>query len=147
MNESLAKPVANALISDLRAFAGVCEQALALAQCEYEALAGPAAFRHQEFDRQRTKLLPDIESLIGKLRRHRAVWCGVPQSQRERFPELARLFQTIQNLLMKVIMLDRENQQAMLKRGIVSVNDVPSAGARGPHYVADLYRKSSLSRT
>jgi hypothetical protein len=147
MNDSFAAPVAAALISDLRAFGDLCEEALALAQREHQALASQAAFSHQEFDRRRTKLLPDIELLLGKFRSHRVAWGRIPQSERERFHELKRLFQNIQNLLMKIILLDRENQQAMLKQGMIPVNHLPAAGARQPHYVENLYRKNSLSRT
>lgn len=146
MNDSSAATIAAALISDLSAFGVLCEDALALAQREHQALASQAAFEHREFDQRRTKLLPDIELLLGRFRSHRTAWEGVLQSQRERFPELKRLFQRIQNLLMKIMVLDRENQQAMLKRGMVPVNHLPAAGARQPHYVEGLYRKNSLSR-
>ena len=147
MNDSFAAPVAAGLIADLRAFGDLCAEALALAQREHQALGSQASFAHQEFDRQRTKLLPDIEVLAGRFRSHRIAWERVPQSQRERFQELKRLFQNIQNLLMKIIRLDRENQQAMLKRGMVPTNHLPAAGAGRPHYVENLYRKNSLSRT
>jgi hypothetical protein len=85
---------------------------------------------------------------VRKFRGHRAAWLQLPQSQRERFEELKRLFQNIQNLIMRVMVLDRENQQAMLKRGMVPIQHIPeAAAARQPHYVADLYRKNSLTRT
>lgn len=147
MNDSVASQVAAALDSDLRAFARVCERVLSLARHEHQALSGPGTFEHREFHQQRAELLPDIESLARKFRSHRAAWRQLPQAQRDRFEELKRLFQNIQNLLMRVMVLDRENQQAMLKRGLVPVQHIPEAGARQPHYVADLYRKNSLTRT
>lgn len=146
MNNSFVAPVAAALISDLRTFAGLCEEALALAQREHLALASPAAFDRREFDQRRTELLPEIESSLRKFRGHRPIWEQVPQSERERFEEPKRLFSNIQNLLMRVMVLDRENQQAMLKRGMVPVHHLPAVAAR-PHYVSDLYRKNSLART
>jgi hypothetical protein len=134
------------LTSDLSAFACVCEEVLSLARREHQALSGPGAYEHNEFDQRRGELLPDIESLVRKFRAHRAAWRQLPQGQRDRFEELKRLFQNIQNLLMRVMVLDRENQQAMLKRGLVPVQHIPAAAAREPHYVADLYRKNSFAR-
>lgn len=151
MNESfaapIAAPVAAALISDLRAFAGVCEEVLTLAQRERETLASEAEFKHQEFAQRREQLLPTIKSLLQKFRHHREMWGKVPQAQRDRFQELKRAFQNIQNLLMKIIVLDRENQQALLRRGLVPLGHLPAEGVRAPHCVADLYRKNSLART
>lgn len=147
MNDSLASQVAAALTADLQAFARVCEDVLALARREHQALSAAAAYEHREFHQRRGELLPDIESLVRKFRDHRAAWRQLPQSQRDAFEELKRLFQTIQNLLMRVMVLDRENQQAMLKRGLVPVQHIPeAAAARQPNYVADLYRKNSLAR-
>lgn len=147
MNDSFVAPVAAALISDLRAFGDLCSEALLLAQREHQALGGEASFAHQEFDRRRTKLLPDIGLLAGRFRSHRVAWERVPHSERNRFPELKRLFQNIQNLLMKIMRLDRENQQAMLKRGMIPINHLPSAEARRPNYVENVYRKNNMSRT
>lgn len=147
MNESIAPQVAAALNSDLRAFAGACEEVLLLARREHEALSGAGDYEHREFHQCRAELLPDIESFVRKFRAHRAAWLQMPQSQRDRFEELKRLFQNIQNLLMRIMVLDRENQQAMLKRGLVPVQHIPAAMARQPHYVADIYRKNALSRT
>jgi hypothetical protein len=147
MNDSVASQVAAALNSDLREFARVCEEVLSLAQREHQALSAPGAYEHREFHQRRGELLPDIESLVRKFRSHRAAWRQVPQAQRDRFEELKRLFQNIQNLVMRVMVLDRENQQAMLKRGLVPVQHIPETAARQPHYVADLYRKNSFART
>lgn len=145
MNTSLANQVANALTCDLRTFAGVCEELLVLARNEHQALAGHAEYQPFEFYQRRKTLLPDIESLLKKFRGHRMAWQQISQVQREYFKDLKLLFQTIQGLLMRIIQLDRENQQAMLKRGLVPVKDLPVAAAQRPHYVADLYRRNSAT--
>jgi hypothetical protein len=145
MNDSAVSQVAGALNTDLLTFARVCEDVLSLAQREHQALSGPGAYDNQEFHQRRGQLLPNIESLVRKFRGHCVAWRQLPQSQRDRFEEMKRLFQTIQNLVMRVLVLDRENQQAMLKRGIVPVQHIPEAAARQPHYVADMYRKNSFA--
>jgi hypothetical protein len=136
--------IAETLISDLRAFAGICEEILSLARREHQALSGHADYEPSEFNQKRKTLLPDIESLVRKFRNHRMAWQQIPASQREHLTELQSLFQNIQGLMTRVILLDRENQQAMLKRGVVPVKHLPSTAVQQPHYVANLYRRNSM---
>lgn len=145
MKNNLVAEVAGALISDLQAFAAVCEQVLALAIREHQALAGHGDYLPAEFFQRRKSLLPDIELLLRNFRNHRAAWQQVPPAEREDYIELKGLFQNIQGLLMRVIQLDRENQQAMLRRGLVPVKHLPSTAVQQPHYVADMYRRNSTT--
>src|SRR5580698_9831318 len=143
MKNTLITGIVEALISDLRAFAGICEEVLALARREHQALSGHAAYEPSEFHQKRATLLPDIESLVRKFRTHRMAWQQIPAAQRKDLGEMKSLFQNIQGLMTRVILLDRENQQAMLKRGLVPVKHLPSTAVQQPHYVADLYRRNS----
>ncbi len=157
MNDAFAPRVADSLFADLQAFARVCEQLLSLARNEHLALAGrggldgkplphgrgSVAGNTAVFDEKRKELLPDIESLVKKFRRHRMAWQQISEARRQEFTELRQLFQNIQGLVMKILALDRENQQAMLKRGLVPVKNLPAAAAQQPHFVADLYRRNS----
>lgn len=145
MNNTVATQVADALAFDLRALAAVCEELLALAKCEHQALSGPGRLQSSGSSEKRKELLPGIESLVKKLREHRTLWQRIPPAQREHFTEQKRLFQNIQGLMMKIMSLDRENQQAMLTRGLVPVQNLPPVAAQKPHFVADLYRKNSVS--
>lgn len=146
MKDTLVTEIANGLVADLQAFARICEDLLSLAAREHQALAGPGVYQHGEFSEKRTSLLPEIELMLRKFRNDRITWQQIPKSERERFAEPKILFQNIQGLLMKVLVLDRENQGTMLKRGLVPVKHLPSVGARQPHYVADLYRRNSSVR-
>jgi hypothetical protein len=143
MKDSLSYQVAKALAFDLQEFASICENALALAKREHLALASQANYQHFEFYKKRKSLLADIEEMLPKFRRHQTAWQQVSQPQRDLFTDLKRQFQNIQGLLMRVMLLDRENQQTMLKRGLVPAKHLPAAAAQRPHYVADLYRKNS----
>jgi hypothetical protein len=143
MKSTLITGIAETLISDLRVFAGVCEEILSLARREHQALSVRMDYEPSEFNEKRKALLPDIESLVRKFRNHRMAWQQIPASQREHFTELKSLFQSLQGLMTRVILLDRENQQARLKRGLVPVKHLPSTAVQQPHYVADLYRRNS----
>jgi len=37
--------------------------------------------------------------------------------------------------------LDRENEQALLRRSLVPARQLPSVNRQRPHFVADLYRR------
>jgi hypothetical protein len=146
MNNTFVNQIAIALTSDLQAFAAVCEEVLSLATREHQSLSGHGEYRSTEFYEKRKTLLPNIELLLQRFRNHRMTWQQISQAQREQFEELKQLFQDIQGLLMRVIQLDRENQQAMLKRGLVPVKHLPAAAGQRPHFVANLYQRNSAGR-
>jgi len=41
----------------------------------------------------------------------------------------------------QVLLLDRENQQALLRRGLLPARHLPAAAVQRPHCVADAYRR------
>jgi hypothetical protein len=94
-----------------------------------------------EFDPQRKSLLPKLESALVKLGDRRK--CRRPAVQPE---EIKTLFQAIENLLMKILQFDHENQQALLRRGLVPARNLPAVAVQQPHCVVDLYRRYSLIR-
>jgi len=134
---------ADLLAIDLQEFADICNEVLSLARREHRALAGQGDYRHADFCEMRKKLLAEIEAMLPKFRHHRVAWQQVSQSEREQFQDLKEQFQNIQGLLMRVMLLDRENQENMLKHGMVPARYVPPAAAQRPHYVADLYKRNS----
>ncbi len=44
---------------------------------------------------------------------------------------------------MKIILLDRENEQAMLRKGLIPASQLPSVNRQRPHFVSDCYRRSA----
>ena len=57
--------------------------------------------------------------------------------------EIPALLRQNQDLIMKIIVLDRENEQALLRRGLVPPKHLPPAERQRPHFVANLYRRQS----
>ncbi len=55
--------------------------------------------------------------------------------------EVPRLLQQNQDLIMKIVVLDRENEQLLLRLGLMPVQSLPAAQRQKPHYVAQLYRR------
>ncbi|HEY5234493.1 MAG TPA: hypothetical protein VIK35_13265 [Verrucomicrobiae bacterium] len=144
MNNPITSEFTAALVFELRSYLNLCEEILALAMRENQALCGQTNYQSFEFQQKRKSLLPNLESLSTKLRNRRIVWQQASPSEREHCQEIKPLFQNIQSLVMKVLLLDRENQQAMLRRGLVPARHLPAAAVQQPHYVANLYRRNSI---
>ena len=64
------------------------------------------------------------------------------QEVRRRYPDVQAQLRESQELVMRLLVLDRENEQAMLRRGLVPTAQLPSANRQRPHIVAKMYRKS-----
>ncbi|MGC9941082.1 MAG: hypothetical protein ABSE48_04560 [Verrucomicrobiota bacterium] len=146
MNTSLTTQFINGLTLELRAYLELCEEILNLTMRENQALASQSAYSPSEFHQKRTHLLPNIELLLSKLRSRRLVWQQVPASEREQCREIKPMFEEIQNLLTKVLMLDRENQQIMLRRGMVPTSHLPAIATPKANYVASVYQRNLTAR-
>jgi len=93
----------------------------------------------------RKELLPRLNESLDNLRHHRLAWQQATPQAREAHPEMAALLRRSQDLIMKIIMQDRENEQALLRRGLVPPKHLPAANRQRPHFVANMYRKQSGS--
>jgi hypothetical protein len=144
MSNTLNLPFINGLAAELRSYLLLCEDILNLAKNENQALTGQTSYQPSEFQQKRKKLLPNIELLLAKLRSRRLVWQQVPKPERERCTEITPLFQNIQDELMKVLLLDRENQQIMLRRGMVPASHLPAPTPKA-NYVASVYHRHAIS--
>src|SRR3954469_16946974 len=108
---------ARRLSGDLRDFLALCEAALDVTTREGQALSSSSDYRSFDYYQQRKTLLPRLEASLILLRRWRQLWQDLDSSERACCPEVTSLFQVIQGLLMKILLLDRENQQALLRHG------------------------------
>ena len=133
-------------ISDeLHARLGLCQELLNVVEREGQALRrtdNPSLF---EFYQLRKNLLPRLNQSLDTLRRHRANWQKFSQDERARHPEIGMLLRQNQDLTMKIILLDRENEQSLLRRGLVPPRELPSVNRQRPHFVAELYRRQGSS--
>lgn len=128
---------------DLRAHLALCEEAMALTVRENQTLGSQAGYSPFEFYHKRKDLLPRLEESLMALRKWRNRWQQASSAERASCSEVKALFQSVQTLLMKVLLLDRENQQALLRRGLLPAQHLPSQAAQQPHCVADVYRRHS----
>jgi hypothetical protein len=134
-----------ALAQDLRAHLALCEEVMSLTAHENQALGRESGYGSFEFYQQRKNLLPRLEESLMALRKWRNRWQQASPAERAGCSEVKALFQSVQTLLMKVLLLDRENQQALLRHGLLPAQHFPSRAVQQPHCVADIYRRHSRS--
>jgi hypothetical protein len=145
MNQPLASEFTASLVAELRAFLALCEKVLASVVNENQALAGQAEYQPFSFYQHRKNLLPDLETALTNLRGKRLVWQLTSESERARCKEVQPFFQAIQGILMRILLLDRKNQQALLRRGLVPAKHLPPVAAQRPHFVANIYQRHATT--
>ena len=131
----------DSMLTDLRQHQVLCRELLTVAERESQLLrqGQPAGLR--ELYQTKKALLPNLSSSLEKVRQHRQRWQALTPVERGAQPEINFLVRQVQDLIMRVILLDRENEQGLLRRGLVPAREVGSVGPARPHFVADLYRR------
>jgi hypothetical protein len=141
MNNTILPSVVAELPGHLRSFLSFCEEVLALVTREGQALAAPEEYQPFEFYQGRKTLLSRLDEGLNLLRTWRLTWQRLDAVERARYSEVKLLLQTVQDSLVKILVLDRDNQQALLRRGLVPARHVPSFAASTPHYAARIYQR------
>jgi hypothetical protein len=132
-----------AMARDLRRNLDLYRELLALVEAEHRGLQQPASPSLSATCAARKNLLPRITESLDQLRQHRADWQKLGVADRARQPELGALLRQNQDAIMKIILLDRENEQGWLRHGLMPPRHLPSVHRQHPHFVAELYRRRS----
>jgi hypothetical protein len=131
------------ILEVLRGNLRLYENLLEVVQFESEELRGgtpqPLAGQYPA----KKDLLPRLAASLDVLAKTRAAWQATEPARRARLPEVSALVRQNQDLLMRIIVLDRENEQALLRQGLVPPRDLPSVNRQRPHFVTDLYRRQA----
>jgi hypothetical protein len=136
---------ASQILKDLNYHFAVTQELLDLAEREGQALRQPASASLFDFYQTRRNLLARFTQSLDAVRQHRLNWQRLTLEQRAEFPQVTALLRRNQDLTMKVIVLDRENEQHLLRRGLVPPRELPSVNRQRPHFVADLYRRQGTT--
>ncbi len=129
------------ILAGLQKHFTLCQELLIIVERESQALRRadrPSLF---EFYQLKKNLLPRLNQSLDELRKHRASWQKFSLEERAKHPGIGVLLRQNQELTMKVIVLDRENEQSLLRRGLLPARELPSVNRQRPHYVAELYRR------
>jgi flagellar biosynthesis/type III secretory pathway chaperone len=128
------------LAEDLRQHLGLCQEILAVVERECQWLRQAETPEPTTVIALKKCLLSRLNQSLERLRQQRLRWQQTHPTERARHPEIAALLRQNQDLIMKVIVLDRENEQALLRRGLVPAAQLPPAQRQRPHFVSELYR-------
>ncbi len=127
----------------LHSHLALCQDIMALTTRENQALAGSDAYEPFNFYQRRKDLLPRLEESLMSLSALRKRSQPGSPGARGGCPEMKSLSHAVQALLTRILLLDRENQQALLRRGLVPARHLPAAAVQRPHCVTDAYRRHS----
>ena len=129
-------------VDDLHTHLALCEEVLSLVTEESEALRAPGPFVSQDFSERRNHLLPRLDQSLNSLRSLREAWHRLDSTSRVRQTGVDILLRRNQDLIMKIIVIDRENEQALLRRGLLPPSHLPMSSRQRPHTVAEHYLKN-----
>jgi flagellar biosynthesis/type III secretory pathway chaperone len=125
----------------LRQHLGVCNALLELAHKEAQALASSDPFPVLAIQVERKALLGRLEYALKQVSQKGTVWNGAEAQGSPASLKLTRLLRTALDTIMRVLVLDRENEQQLLRRGLLSARCLPAAEQSRPHFVARLYQR------
>jgi len=131
----------DSLTQDLQGHLTLCQEILALVEKENHTLHHTETGLSFEAYQAKKNLLPRLNQSLNQIRQHRATWQKLSTTERAQHPEVPGLLRQNQDLIMKIIVLDRENEQALLRQGLVPPRQLPAVNRQRPHFVADLYRR------
>lgn len=129
------------MLADIRGLKAICRELLALAESESKFLRSEQTEGMTEANATRRQLLPRLNESVELARRHRLAWQELSAQDRASQPEMGFLIRQVQDLIMRVILLDRENEQGLLRKGLIPAREIPSSQRQRPHFVAELYRR------
>ena len=133
----------NSLLTELNDHLTICEKAYELVQEENRVLNSPTprnAYAHAD---RRKELLERVTGSMVRVKAHKAVWEKLPLSERSKSMDISNLIKQNMDLIMKTVMLDRENEKLMLQHGMAPPDRLPSSRQNNPSAVAGLYQRHS----
>ena len=141
MTETL--PDAAEFCEGLRGHLHLCEEILKAVETESELFRSSQDLDHATLQKTKKSLLVRLNESLDKMRKDRRRWQSLTDAQRGAFPEVPGLLRESQDLIMKIVVLNGENEQALLRRGLVPPRHLPPANRQRPHFVADMYRRNA----
>jgi len=119
----------------LREHRYVCSEILKLVERENNLLRSRQAEQAFSLRSTRKNLLADLSGSLDKVRELRVAWLKLSPGQKHGHPEIAELLRENQNLIMKILVLDRENEQTLLRQGFGPARPVAAFTAPPPKSV------------
>ena len=139
--EAGASPDAlSALASELQAHITLCGEIFAVVQQEHQKLKTSAVDDLAALQAGRQGMLERLNAAQEGIQAHKEAWTRLQPAERQQRPNIANLLKQSTDLIMKIVSLDRENEQLMLRNKLVPPSHLPPAQRQNPNLVAKMYK-------
>ena len=139
--EACASPDAlSALASELQAHITLCGEIFAVVQQEHQKLKTSAVDDLAALQAGRQGMLERLNAAQEGIQAHKEAWTRLQPAERQQRPNIANLLKQSTDLIMKIVSLDRENEQLMLRNKLVPPSHLPPAQRQNPNLVAKMYK-------
>lgn len=135
------------LLAELQRHLDLCQEVMRVVEQEGQALRTGDGAVPEEYVTAKKSLLPRLSQSLDRIRQYRIMWQQWGPLERAKHPQVPPILQRLQGLIMKIIVLDRENEQTLLRRGLVPARHLPPVQSQQPHFVAELYRRQGSRET
>mgnify|MGYP002030254697 FL=1 len=129
-----------ALAYALQSHIELCGEILAVVQQEHQQLKTNQIEDVTQLQEARQGMLEQLTTAQAEIVRHKDSWMALTESQKKTMPEIGQRLQQCTDLIMKIVSLDRENEQLMLRNKLVPPSHLPPAERQNPNLVAKLYK-------
>lgn len=134
------------IIKDVECHNDICRQLLDIVQEENKWLSSAKMDRSQTPPDQKLKesLSKSLADAVSKIQGHRAALQDASKNNTEgsRNPEIQATIQSATDLIMKIVVIDRENEKLLMKQGMVPAENIPSSYQYRPSDVLKAYQNN-----
>src|SRR5438046_2640785 len=106
------------ILDDLGGHLALCQEICAQVERESHLLRSGDERSTFALYQKKKDLLPRLEESLNRIREHRNTWRKLDPAERAQYSKVPELVKANQDLIMKIIVLDRENEQALLRKGL-----------------------------
>ena len=121
----------------------MCDEILADVHQEHQSLKTNQVEDLTKLQNSRQGMLEKLTSAQGEITAHKDAWNALSKPQKQTMPEIGQRLKQCTDLIMKIVSLDRENEQLMLRNKLVPPGHLPPAERQNPNLVAKIYKDKS----
>lgn len=121
----------------------LCRELLSVVEQEHRALTDPRPPCLAEFSQARKRLLPRLEQSLHGLQKHRGNRRDGARAEPPGADGVGALLRQCQETTMRILLLDRQNEQSLLRRGLVPVRELAFLSGQRPEVAAGLYQRQN----
>ena len=130
----------SALANELQTHISLCGEILAVVQQEHQKLKTSTVDDLAALQAGRQGMLERLDAAQKSILTHKEVWARLQPTERQQRPDITNLLKQSTDLIMKIVSLDRENEQLMLRNKLVPPSHLPPAQRQNPNLVAKMYK-------